>query len=366
MIKNGSVMSADIEVARIDNGSVIPINEALMPLYLQKNNDFEGWLESRAIDSHRTNSRLLKKVLRLTTAQDADVVLKVHAATITDNYWFKETGSTLYYEDVKFKTNIFDKLALYGDPDSFNFEHDSTPELTNIGSYEKCWKMTAGEWWIYKQGNENEKFSELFISLLGKKIGFNMAHYEIDGMYIKSLDFTNNASVNYEPMHSLVIDDEDYEKNFTLLYKLCPNAARDYVYMIYLDTICANVDRHTKNYGVLRDVKTGQILGLAPNFDNNIALISHGYPTNLLSEKHMLVALFKDFILNNEQARKYYEEINQNFITEELLRELISETGFDVDCQKVIDFVLSGVSVIQNLIPSQEMDNKNDLDIGLF
>ena len=366
MIKNGSIMSADIEVAKIENGYVVPVNSALMPLYLQKNDDFEGWLESRAIDSHRTNSRLLKKVLRLTTARDTDVVLKVHAATITDNYWFKESESTLCYDDVKFKTNVFDNLALYGDPDSFNFEHDSTPELTNIGSYEKCWKISDGKWWLYKQGNENEKFSELFISLLGKKLGFNMAHYEIDGIYIKSLDFTSNASVNYEPMHSLVIDDDNYEKNFTVLHDLCPTAARDYVYMIYLDTICANVDRHTKNYGVLRDTSTGEVLGLAPNFDNNIALISRGYPTKLLSEKHMLVSVFKEFILNNEQARSYYEEIDQVSITQELLNDLIDKTGFDVDKQKVIDFVLSGVSVIQDLIPHQEMNIKNDFDISLY
>ena len=135
--------------------------------------------------------------------------------------------------------------------------------------------------------------------------------------------------------------------------------------MIYLDTICANADRHTKNYGVLRDTATEQFLGLAPIFDNNIALISRGYTTTLLSEKHILVSMFKDFILNNELARSYYEEIDQDFITEELLNELIGRTGFDVDKQKVIDFVLSGVSVIQNLLASQQKKNDNDFGISL-
>ena len=37
MIMNGSIMSADIEVAKIENGYVVPVNSALMPLYLQKN-----------------------------------------------------------------------------------------------------------------------------------------------------------------------------------------------------------------------------------------------------------------------------------------------------------------------------------------
>lgn len=366
MIKYGSIMSADTEVAKIEDGRIVPVNKALMPLYLQKNDDLEGWLESRAIDRHRTNSRLLKKALRLTAEQDADVVLKVHAATITDNYWVKEDGSTLCYDDVKFKSNIFDKLALYGDPDSFSFGYDSTPELTNIGSYEKCWRITDGKWWIFKQGNDNERFSELFIYLLGKRLGFNMAHYETDGSYIKSLDFTNSADVNYEPMYSLVVNNDDYEHNFSVLYELCPDAARDYVYMIYLDTICSNFDRHTNNYGVLRDTETGQVIGLAPNFDNNIALISRGYPANLLSEKHVLVSSFKDFILNNELARSYYEEIDQTVITKNLLDELITDTGFEVDRQKVIDFVLSGVSVLQNLIPSQEMRGDNTFGMTMM
>ena len=42
-------------------------------------------------------------------------------------------------------------------------------------------------------------------------------------------------------------------------------------------TFCLNADRHTNNYGVLRDPDSGKVLRLAPNFDNNIALISNGY-----------------------------------------------------------------------------------------
>ena len=354
MIKYGSIMSADTEVAKIEDGHIIPVNKALMPLYLQRNDNPEGWLESRAIDRRRINARLLKKALRLTAESDVDIVLKVHAATITDNYWVKETESNLCYDDVKFKSNIYDKLALYGDPDSFSFGYAPTPELTNIGSFEKCWHIADGKWWLFKQGNNNERFSELFIYLLGKRLGFNMAHYETDGSYIKSLDFTNDADVNYEPMHSLVAGDNSYEKSFSVLYELCPDAARDYVFMIYLDTICSNLDRHTFNYGVLRNTVTGDVLGLAPNFDNNITLISRGFPENLLYRKHTLINLFIRFISNNELARRYYEEIDQSVITKDLIDELIADTGFEVDRQKVIDFVLSVTSVLQNTTLYQE------------
>jgi len=45
------------------------------------------WLETRAINSHRANSSLLKNVLLLIEKDDISTVLHVNAATITNNYW---------------------------------------------------------------------------------------------------------------------------------------------------------------------------------------------------------------------------------------------------------------------------------------
>ena len=36
-----------------------------------------------------------------------------------------------------------------------------------------------------------------------------------------------------------------------------------------------NTDRHMRNYGVIRSAKTGEILRMAPNFDNNQAYKSN-------------------------------------------------------------------------------------------
>ena len=41
------------------------------------------------------------------------------------------------------------------------------------------------------------------------------------------------------------------------------------------------MDRYTENSGLLRDNDSGEIIKLAPNFDNDIALISRGYPKNV-------------------------------------------------------------------------------------
>ena len=338
----GELMSKDMVTAKINGGSITVVNEDLLPLYLKKTRNIERWLESRAIDTHRANSRLLKKALRLTAAEDTDVALKVNAAAITDNYWFRPEGSGLTYSDIRFKENMFDKLALYGDPDSFNNEYSRTPELTNIGSFEKCWRLIDGEWWLYKQANELELFSELFICELGKLPGFNMARYEKDGEYIRSRDFTGGAAVNYEPSDGLLGGDEDYIINFNALTNLSVNCAGDYIKIIYLDTLCFNMDSHTQNYGILRNADSGKTLGMAPNFDNNIALISRGYPRNIRRENDRLIQLSAEFLENSKEALDCFAELDIPSVDRSLIESCMDRLPVDADRGFICGFILNG------------------------
>ena len=332
---SGKLMSGDTLIAVIKNSEIIDCNEALLPLYLKRTRDIESWLASRAIDSHRTNSRLLKKVLRLRTSDDAETALAVNAATITDRYWFKPEGAELCWKDVRFKENFFDKLALRGDPDSFSRKPSRTPELTNTGSFEKCWKLRRGKWWIYKSANLKEQFSELFVYELGEALGMNMAYYEKGNKCVKSLDFTDTAKVIFEPALSFMGDEEDYLKVIEKLRELCPRAIPDYIQMIFLDTITANPDRHTGNFGLLRDVKTGKLLGLAPNFDNNMALIARGYPTGK-SKNDFLIMLFRDMLAKCPEYKQYIPEV-----TEQTVKRIVKKLNMKVKSKAVIDFVMS-------------------------
>lgn len=365
----GMLMSEDTPIATIRDGIITESNENLLPLYLKRTKDIEGWLASRAIDAHRTNSRLLKKVLRLRATDDVATALAVNAATVTDRYWFKPVGSTATYENIRFKENYFSELALCGDPDSFSQRPSRTPELTNTGSFEKCWKLIDGKWWMYKSGNAEELFSELFICKLGEKLGFPMAHYELDGKYIRSEDFTKGATVNFEPMRSLVDDNEDYENCFTVLYELSPEFAKQYLVLIWLDSVCYNMDRHTENFGLLRDIKTGKIISLAPNYDNNIALIAKGYPKNISRTEDGLIRFFREFIHSCEKAHEMIKAFELSKITESMVDECMDEIPIEVDCNYIRNFILNGQSVIRKIIETDEVandDGDQDNPIGLM
>ena len=357
---NGELMSKDKAIAKIDTGLIISCDPEQLPLFLLRTKDFEQWLQDRAIDSHRTNSRILKRALRLATDDDAELVLNVHAATITDTYWFREDGSSLTYDDIRFKANYFDKLALTGDPDSFNLEYSSTPELTNIGSFEKCWRLEDGKWWMVKQGNDLERFSELFIAKLGYALGFPMAEYYAENGTVLSPDFTNGASVNYESAHGIVGDDEDYKLNFDAFSKLSPALAKQYLEIIYLDAICFNMDRHTRNYGILRDVETGAILGMAPNFDNNIALFARGIPKGITRENDRLVFLFCDFLKKDKKALEQAAKLPVP--TEDMIKLCTQGITLPVDLETLTAFIMNGSNRIQAML-SASAENKETSEI---
>ncbi len=340
------IMSGDITVAKWQDNRLEVLNRALLPIYLLNTGNVEKWLEMRAIDCHRANSRLLKKALRLTEKDDVTTVVSVNAVTITDNYWIKPLNSDLTYADVRFDNDYFSNLALTGSYDSFNkaanSKHTRTPELTNIGSYEKCWKLVGGNWWMYKKANHEEMFSELFIYKLGVVLGFNMAEYERGRGYIKTKDFTDNARVNFESAYSFMGDNEDYIDNVNALRRLCPGSVSDYVKMLFLDTICANPDRHTFNYGILRNTDTGEIIGLAPNFDNNMALISKGYPKNIKRKNDLLIKLFNELMNYDNSLKQFVPDLS-----EDMIKSVIKAVGMKVKSREITAFIMNGYALIE-------------------
>ena len=344
-IRNYEIFSGEILVAVWNDNVLTVVNADLIPMYLNYNQDADRWLASRAIDHRRPNSRLLKKALRLVEKDDISSVLHVNGAKITDNYWIREVGSNLTYSDIKFSDDYFSNLALKGNYDSFNRAANSkrskTPELTNVGSFEKCWKLRDGKWWMYKKASHDEMFSELFVYELGCALGMNMAVYQRGDACIKSLDFTEAARVNFEPASTFMGDNEDYIDVVKALEKICPNAIPDYIRMIFMDTICANPDRHTNNFGLLRDIKTGDLIGFAPNYDNNMALISRGYPSKPGS-KDMLISLFNELIKEYPDYRAYIPTV-----TEEMVRNVIEKLNMKVKSKVVIDLVMGRYSLIE-------------------
>lgn len=111
--------------------------------------------------------------------------------------------------------------------------------------------------------------------------------------------------------------------------------------MIFMDTICANPDRHTNNFGLLRDAQTGDLIGFAPNYDNNMALISRGYPSKL-GAKDMLISLFNELMEEYPNYKSYIPEV-----TEEMVKSVIARLNMKVKSKVIVDLVVQRYNSVE-------------------
>ncbi len=358
---SGSLMSQDNIIATISNSNIIPHIDNLLPLYFQQEGaTLDGWLKMRSIDTGRVNSRLIRKSLGLSDASAEELVLSVNAAMITDTYWVKPEGSNLTWKQVRFDQNNYASMSLLGSFSDFSKTSERTPELTSPGSFEKCWKLEDMNWWLYKLSDLENLYSELVAFRLCKHFGYSTAHYEKADVQkhgfvgklkegrgvIRTLDFTNNAAVNFEPAAALGLRSDDYNYNYQTLNKISPQLAEEYLNIVTMDTLVYNLDRHTQNFGVLRDVKSGEIISLAPNFDNNLSLLAgiHGMKERSINDR--LFQSWKQLIQGNLLA------ITIPPLDEESLHSILfDKTDFIDDNEKTLgyNFILHSYTMMNEV-----------------
>lgn len=334
----GYVMLKDEKVAEFVDGVLVNINEDKCPLIIKRTNRLEPFLKSRVIDAGRTNSRILKKVMSIKEADDSLVSLCSYGAVITDDYWFKPKNSKLKYKDVTFNNDLFFNVSLKGVISFYTNKIILTPELTTNGSYEKGWKNIDGKWWLYKVGTKNEIFSELFYSTLFELLRLPTAHYEKEGEFIKTLNFSENY--NFEPMISIAGEDESYTHIYPILKNINENIAFDYLRLCFFDVVLNNIDRHNENCGLLRDKETGQIVSLAPNYDNNLCLISRTDNLNLSSNEGFLKQ-FINVLKRNDDLRQCLKNGYIPIIDENILNKCFDGIDIAVDKDMITKFILN-------------------------
>lgn len=140
------------------------------------------------------------------------------------------------------------------------------------------------------------------------------------------------------------------------IYALSPALARQYLQIVWMDTVCYNMDRHTENFGFLRDVQSGEIVSMAPNYDNNIALISRGYLNSASRDGDGIIRFFREFLQENPTAKEMLREMELPVITESLVTECLKEIPIAIDSDYIVSF---NSQVILYSINDFQKSNKN-------
>ena len=348
---SGDILLKDNVVASFVKGELTCLDKEKAPYLINRSKDLSLWLESRMMDDSRVNSRILKRILGLSSLAGIESVLFVNAASVTDRYWFRDAKTPgLKYDDVRIKTDAFFDVSLNGNPNGFTLKPEPTGDLTTTGSFEKGWHIENGHWYLYKKGTPEELFSEKFIQEIGKCLGFDMAEYEICGKYIKSRSFAEE--LNLEHISSLVDDDESYLRCYKALCELGePSLTEDYLRMLWLDTMCFNMDRHTGNIGILRDDQ-GKAIKLAPNYDNNIALISKGCVSDAQAVLKIFSDLYEELVCSDCKIAESFLKIVPDPVSQSVIDKAIDSAGGVPGGYKKSDvnsIVLAGQKYLTNL-----------------
>ncbi len=343
---SGYIMMSDEIVAKYNNGNLVYLNEKKAPLYIVRTKNIEEYFRSRTIDLTRPNARILLKFLNIQN-KESIISLYAHGATITDNYWFKPLGSKLKYKDVSFNSDAFADLALKGQIPQLRALGSPSPEITSIGSFEKCWKIINNEWWLFKAGSEDNIYSELFSAGFAKLINIPSAIYQYDNGYIRTKNFADKY--NFEPMYSICGENESYLFVFNKLFNIDKEIAKSYIALLIFDAIVYNVDRHNQNYGLLRDKKSGKIISLAPNFDDNMALLSYNKELKNDIKKDQLIKILLDFVKSSEETIKLFKQINLPNLKEKDINVILKNIPIKRDNKLVVSFILSRLNYIKSI-----------------
>ncbi len=110
---------------------------------------------------------------------------------------------------------------------------------------------------------------------------------------------------------------------------------------MWFDVLVSNVDRHNENLGLLRDKRSGKIISLAPNYDNNMCLYAvhrELYPTRKNDD---LLKIFKTFIKNNENAKGVFKEMGLPKPESEMIKSILSDSTIPMDTSDLCDYIIN-------------------------
>ena len=289
------------------------------------------WFRNRGIPSWRKDvEKLLEK---LNVSKTEELLNKAYALSLSDQYWIKEEKSKIEWKDINFFENDFKykgylEVSLSNSSSSYLEQAElKSPNNTTDGMLQKGWIIENGKRILVKgiyAPSREEPINEWLASRICERLGFYHCNYTIDivgnKLVSKCEDFiTSDEEIitaydifNSEKKPNNV---SDYEHYINVLEKNNVKNARENVEnMFILDYIIMNIDRHIKNFGVIRNVNTLKWLRTTPIFDNG--------------ESMQCDKLTNEISFNNGEG-KFFSNINKDY--DDMLKYIKNIDRIDVD-----------------------------------
>ncbi|MFR3452386.1 MAG: hypothetical protein ACLTSX_13370 [Collinsella sp.] len=245
--------------------------------------DINDWIDGRQIAKHRTSIERLMRELGLTTRHD--FISMARCLALTDTFWMKRADEDISFGTTCRCTAILSttlSLALPSTASGMYGRQNSptSPEFATSGSFAKCWVREGDQVSLLKRGSEGyanagfEPYSEVLAAEVLQAASIDHVPYTIENFHGKlasKCPLFTSEKVGFVSAHRFF--DGPFDVEDVLAFCDAHGGDESFREMIVMDAVMANVDRHAGNYGFLVDNETGEILRMAPLFDQNMACL---------------------------------------------------------------------------------------------
>lgn len=286
------------KIYKVENKEHIPLQFLEKGKLIEDDNYYDledkitRWMVDRGVPSSRKNINAVLAKLKISST--SELAQKSCYLSLFDQYWTAPTEENIDWKEINFFTNKFSDyvgaLMIEITPNGRSESTFHSPNNTAQGNLEKKWCIKKdGKRVLYKSGSGSEQlepFNEVLAYEICQRLGIPHVEYTLSFIQRKHFSICNNfinKDTELITAYQLCSDIADHwNVEITLddllercqLYKI-PVSKVDLGVMFALDFIIANTDRHTNNFGFIRDANTLEWIGMAPIYDSGNSMFMY-------------------------------------------------------------------------------------------
>lgn len=266
--------------------------------------DLAAWIAARSIPNLRPH---LAPVLREEAMHHAaDLLFSSWGLNLSDQYWFKPHGADLNWHDINYFENGYEEALgealLSGQVAGLGKRPVHSPDTATPGMLSKTWIRRDGVDYLIKGGvgNENrEPYNELLATrllsrLLGEGEFIPYELIDLKGRIYSScptmimLDTELVPAADVLTAFGVTEGRDPYVGYLTAAQELGVQGIGEALdKMIVADFLMANFDRHTYNFGLIRNAETLGGYRVAPLFDSGCGFYSRATTEELITGRYL-------------------------------------------------------------------------------
>jgi hypothetical protein len=291
--KDKPVLSMELDEG---TGTIISLYEVYLPDHVPvgaASNDggvdrveLNNWWTGRAIPASRSGLREALETLKMSSPQL--LLTKCYGLSLSDQYWVRPESKDLEWRDVNFFDNAFSEDVgniLFGQIPASDAFSLMSPDNTSDGWLRKKWKIVDGKRCLVKGGSgatRQEPYNEILASEIMRRLDVPHTSYTLtlidEYPYSVCEDFITAETELVSAWHIFQTQKRSnnvsaYQHFLDCCHALGVPGVRDSIdLMLAVDFIIANEDRHSKNFGAVRNADTLEWIGISPVFDSGTSL----------------------------------------------------------------------------------------------